>query len=168
MKFLIDTVPSGPATCDVWFNYLERNPQTTADQGKNQIIYLQKNNESHISFLNELRIFSYYSEPGEFGGDTLKNHWQQKKFDSDAVMIPVYLIHTVKSIVNIFPLDQYLAAHYERQMLEIIPHFSRDEIDWLNYHCLIEDPDVNEDLGENIKKFLKFQRKLYLHYERVD
>ena len=133
MKFLIDTVPSGPATCDVWFNYLERNPQTTADQGKNQIIYLQKNNESHISFLNELRIFSYYSEPGEFGA-----------------------------------LDQYLAAHYERQMLEIIPHFSRDEIDWLNYHCLIEDPDVNEDLGENIKKFLKFQRKLYLHYERVD
>jgi hypothetical protein len=53
-------------------------------------------------------------------------------------------------------------------MLETVPHFSETEKDWLNRHCLREETSVQDCISENAEKFLKFQRKIYLHYDRVD
>ena len=149
MIFLIDTTPGTLAGADAWSSYIERHPEENAAKAPDRIIYLQDDSSEHRQMLQNLKIFRYYLQ-------------------FDAVILPVFLIHTVKSLTGIFPLDRYLAAHYEHQMLETVPHLSETEKDWLNRHCLREETSVQDCISENAEKFLKFQRKIYLHYDRVD
>lgn len=168
MKFVTKVNLGKHVDANMWLSYIDKKTATPFSKDQNLIIYLPKNNSEDLPFLKDQKIFSYFDQNELYNDQALKNYWQNDHFTFDFIEIPIYLIHVVKSIVNIFPIDQYLAAHYEAQMIDIIKTLSLDDQDWLNYHCIIEDPDLNEDLNENIKNFLKFQRKLYLHYERVD
>lgn len=168
MIFLIDTTPGTLAGADAWSSYIERHPEENAAKAPDRIIYLQDDSSEHRQMLQNLKIFRYYLQNGSYSGTSLAEHWTGDRFDFDAVILPVFLIHTVKSLTGIFPLDRYLAAHYEHQMLETVPHLSETEKDWLNRHCLREETSVQDCISENAEKFLKFQRKIYLHYDRVD
>lgn len=82
------------------------------------------------------------------------------------IVIPIYLRHVIQALINIYPLDPYLAAHYEKQLLNIITKFSSDDEDLLNSLNLSQSFDL---IGNDIvDQFLRFQRKLYLTYQRED
>lgn len=91
---------------------------------------------------------------------------REKKFTRKYIAIPLYLRHVIQAIVNIYPLDPYLAAHYERQMLNIAVNIRDNTADLLNYLNLIQDFDLPEESGSH--DFLRFQRKLYLTYQHHD
>ncbi len=83
-----------------------------------------------------------------------------------AVLIPFFLRHVLRAIINIHPLDRYLAAHYERQLTAILVKLSDDEQDLLNKLALTENFDLTGN--DHVDAFLRFQRKLYLTYQRED
>ena len=106
MIFLIDTTPGTLAGADAWSSYIERHPEKNAAKAPDRIIYLQDDSSEHRQMLQNLKIFRYYLQDGSYSGTSLAEHWTGDRFDFDAVILPVFLIHTVKSLTGIFPLDR--------------------------------------------------------------
>lgn len=160
MKIIIKQQFGKHTTKELWIKYFSL--LKFADQ-----VILDIPNVS-LNLDNTINIFKYFDQNFLYQNDSLTNHYKEKKFDIELVEIPLCFYHIVHAVISIFPLDQYLAAHYERQLLEIIQNLSKDQIDWLNANLLKGNTGIEDNVDENIVKFIKLQRKLYLHYERED
>ncbi len=88
---------------------------------------------------------------------------EKKELRKKYIAIPLYLRHVIKAITNIYPIDAYLAAHYERQLLNIAINITSEEEDILNALNLKQNFDLTGI--KNVDDFLRFQRKLYLTYQ---
>ena len=100
---------------------------------------------------------------------SLQGDWDAEKssFITNSISVPAFCAHCVRAICSIFPLDRYLAAHYENQMRAALSALSESDAEFLDRLAIAQDADVSE-ASEASAAFLKFQRKLYLAYARED
>ena len=87
-------------------------------------------------------------------------------FTVENLIIPVYLHHVIRAITNIYPLDRYLAAHYERQLTSVLRQLKPEDEDLLASLALKNEFDNTGN--PNADAFLRFQKKLYLTYLREE
>jgi hypothetical protein len=96
----------------------------------------------------------------------LSGYFKDGKFTIEGIVIPVYLNHVIRAITNIYPLDRYLAAHYERQLTEVLRRLGPQDADLLTSLSLRKEYDNTGSAGADA--FLRFQKKLYLTYLREE
>ena len=110
-----------------------------------------------------------YPSDANSGSYSLQSDWDAEKsaFRTKSLSVPAYAAHCVRAICSIFPLDRYLAAHYENQMRAAIFALSDKDAEFLARLAISQDADAS-GASEEAAAFLKFQRKLYLAYARED
>lgn len=110
-----------------------------------------------------------YPARGDAGKYSLQGDWdtESSSFKTESLAIPAFLAHSVRAICSIFPLDRYLAAHYENQMRSALSALDAKDAEYLDYLAITPDAEPL-DASDAVAAFLKFQRKLYLAYARED
>ena len=96
----------------------------------------------------------------------LRDRFSDAGFDARFLAIPVYLRRVIQAIANIYPLDRYLAAHYERQLTAVMRRLKEEDIRTLDARALEENFDLTG--REATDAVLRVQRKLYLADQRQD
>lgn len=108
-----------------------------------------------------------YPARGDPSKYSLQGDWdaESSSFKTESISIPAFLAHSVRAICSIFPLDRYLAAHYENQMRAALSALDEKDAEYLDYLAITPDAEPY-DASDAAAAFLKFQRKLYLAYAR--
>jgi hypothetical protein len=80
------------------------------------------------------------------------------------IAAPLALLPVVRAIMNIYPLDPYLATHYMRQFQPLLDQLSADNLDCILIRTRQARYEVDEDLPDEINKYLRLERKLHRQY----
>ncbi len=122
---------------------------------------LEENSGSDQAVPGDLVIYP----PGT--GDTpLMDQFDGQEFACPRLAVPARLRRVVPALVRMAPVDRYLAAHYERQLSAVLRTLTPEDLAILESRGLADDWELTGKTGADA--FLRFQRKLYLHYPRVE
>jgi hypothetical protein len=80
------------------------------------------------------------------------------------IAAPLALLPVVRAIMNIYPLDPYLATHYMRQFQPLLDQLSTENLDCILTRTRQARYEVDENLPAEINKYLRLERKLHRQY----
>lgn len=82
-----------------------------------------------------------------------------------ALCIPLPILPLMQSIVNIYPLDPFLAAHYQRQCLPLLSRMTDSHLAALWHSKQTGEMTQDAELQAWIQDYNKLERKLYRQYQ---
>lgn len=163
MKLFVRRITGSHATDELWDNSAEDGFTVISSD-------FSKENSAEKSFPGVCGITAEEKNFCEYDysvHDTpLLKFFRDGCFTVENLIIPVYLHHVIRAIANIYPLDRYLAAHYERQLTAVLRQLKPEDEDLLASLALKNEFDNTGN--QNADAFLRFQKKLYLTYLREE
>ena len=80
------------------------------------------------------------------------------------ISAPLAILPVVRAIMNIHPLDPYLAAHYMRQLQPILSQLSTESLTQIMNIKQHRESVLDEHLPIEISNYLKLEKKLHRQY----
>lgn len=80
------------------------------------------------------------------------------------ISAPLAILPVVRAIMNIHPLDPYLAAHYMRQLQPILSQLSTESLTQIMNIKQHRESVLDEHLPTEISNYLKLEKKLHRQY----